>query len=137
MSAEAYFDMDQEEPISLGLDPVEIDAFLDRVENEAVTAEVAVMAQIEWVDSDGSPVLQFGMAPGTRSGFVGHIGATSSALSRGDSARAGTVAYDYMGNERVVPKSAEIDLAAVRRAVHRFVVERGARDDGVAWQELE
>ncbi len=47
------------------------------------------------------------------------------------------VDYDYMGSETPLDASAEIEFAHVRRAVHRFVADAGARDEAIHWRTLK
>jgi hypothetical protein len=135
VSVQAWFEVGQHDPIPLE-EASQVDSLLDRMAAEAAEADVPVAAMIEWPEPDNRAVLQFGVRPHGRTGFVGFITKDGSVVSDNGADAGDMVAYDYMGSETPVDARAEIALADVRRTVRHFVVGRGARDDAITWREL-
>jgi hypothetical protein len=135
VAMKAWYDPDDDEPLVINT-AIDADALIDRVLAECADHFVPPLIQLSRRDADGWAVLEVGLS-GER-GLVAHTDNTGAVISHGSDRDDGkTIAYDYMGNVRELPQSAEISLASVRRAVHVFVDTNGARPTGIQWRAVE
>ncbi|WP_103349685.1 Imm1 family immunity protein [Amycolatopsis sp. CA-128772] len=131
---EAWYDPGQAEPLSLR-EPSAVDELLDRMVAESTEAELGVIAEVARRGDDRWAILQIGVRS-SACGFVGYAGPDGSVISASGATSPVLVAYDYQNHEREIPSTAEVPLAAVRKALHEFVASDGARPAGVTWQNL-
>ncbi|EWM17779.1 hypothetical protein KUTG_08083 [Kutzneria sp. 744] len=113
MALEAWYDPDDDDPIRI-TSAADADALLDRMAADGAGFAVPPLAELSRHDDEWA-VAYVGVNVATGRGIMTHSDATGSAMTIGGDA-AGAVAYDYMGNVRELPGSAEIPLADLRRA---------------------
>jgi hypothetical protein len=125
VALEVWFDQAPDNDFGPG-DPATIVASVDELEAmiahvlaATATYEVPAMVQANLVDSAGYPVVEAGIGP--QRGFIGLMDRTGAYYSVGDVTLRGEVTYDYMGQVRGVPASAEIPLAEVRQWLVDFI----------------
>lgn len=133
MALEAWYDIDDDEPISIRT-AEDLDILLDRMASDGAGYAVPPLAELSRHDADGWAVAYVGVNVKIGRGILTHSDPTGSVMSFNGSSTADSVTYDYMGHVREVPGNTEIPLADLRKAVHEFVTTNGARPTCVEWQ---
>ncbi|WP_370964782.1 Imm1 family immunity protein [Amycolatopsis sp. cg9] len=133
MVVTAWFEPGQAEPLVLA-EQADVDALLDTMIREASGQDIPVIAEINRQDADGWAVLHVGVRP-AGGGFISHVSPAGSVISTSGSTSPELVSYDYMNNEREIPRHAEVPLEIVRQAARDFVRSNGDRPAGVTWAD--
>jgi hypothetical protein len=133
VAIEAWYDGEADEPITIRT-VEDLDALLDRMVAEALGFVVPPLAELSWQDADGWAVVYVGISAKNDLGVITHSDRDGSVISSNGGDGGDAVSYDYMGNLRDLPDSAEIPLVDVRQAMREFVAADGARPTSVAWQ---
>ncbi|SHF13031.1 Imm1 family immunity protein [Streptoalloteichus hindustanus] len=132
VALEAWYDADEGAVLIRTSD--DLDSLLDRMVRDA-DAPVPPMAELFYRGSDGWAIAQAGIRATAGRGFFAYADPDGSVMTC-DSGAAGSVEYDYMGNVREVPASAEAPIAEGRRAAHEFL-RTGSRPTCVEWQPVK
>lgn len=136
MAIEAWYDGEADEPIVIrGVG--DLDALLDRMAADGLGFAVPPLAELSRQSADGWAVLYVGIDAKHDRGVITHSDRDGSVISSNGGDQGEPVSYDYMGNLRGLPASAEIPLADVRQGVREFVIAGGARPTSVTWQVSE
>jgi hypothetical protein len=136
VALEAWYDIDDEEPITVRTVD-DVDTLFDRMVADAADFDVPPLSELSRHDADGWVVAYVGVNPKHDRGIVTHSDATGSVISFSGLGSAGSVTYDYMGSLRELPASAEIPLDEVRQAMREFVTTNGTRPISVSWRISE
>jgi hypothetical protein len=94
-------------------------AFLDHIEAASQPGPVWPVIEVSLADDPASPVIEAGLGP--EHGYMIYHASNDSGLSQGDPSRPGVVTYDYMGNQREIPASAEVAVAQIRDGLREFL----------------
>ncbi|MFV2008594.1 MULTISPECIES: Imm1 family immunity protein [unclassified Micromonospora] len=129
VALEVWFDQVPENDFGTGDPAIIVDDLtgLDNLIEHILTAttdrQIPSVVQANLLGADGLPIIEAGIGRGR--GFISYTDHNGGFYSIGDPSRSGDAVYDYMGNEHVVPASAEIPLSEVRQWLAEFIATGG------------
>lgn len=94
-------------------------AFLDQIVAASQPGPIWPVIEVSLADDPASPVIEAGLGP--EHGFMIYRASNDSGLSQGDPSQPGVAKYDYMGNPREIPASAEVPVAQIRDGLREFL----------------
>ncbi|WP_236793313.1 Imm1 family immunity protein [Amycolatopsis sp. GM8] len=94
-------------------------AFLDHIVAASQPGPVWPVIEVSLADNPASPVIEAGLGP--EHGYMIYHTSNDSGLSQGDPTRPGVATYDYMGNMREIPASAEVPVTQIRDGLREFL----------------
>lgn len=94
-------------------------AFLDEIVAASQPGPVWPVIEVSLADNPASPVIEAGLGP--EHGYMIYHASNGSGLSQGEPSRPGVATYDYMGNQREIPASAEVPVAQIRDGLREFL----------------
>lgn len=101
----------------------QLTAFLDEIVAASQPGPVWPVIEVSLADDPDSPVIEAGLGP--EHGYMIYHNSNDSSLSQGDPTRPGVATYDYMGNPREIPASAEVSAAQIRDGLREFLKDGG------------
>lgn len=130
---EVWYDPDATTP-TVVTTVAELDALIDRIVAEAAEDPIPAAAQVVVQGAaDGDLYLEVGL--GAQRGFVTAIG-PGGGMSRGETARTGTVTYDYAGHTAELPANAELPVNEVRQALREYLTTGGKLPQAIAFEPV-
>ncbi|WFE22638.1 Imm1 family immunity protein [Solwaraspora sp. WMMD937] len=129
VALEVWFDQVPENDFGPGDPAIIVDnlASLDKLIEHVLTVtagrQVPAVVQANILGASGLPIIEAGISHDR--GFISYTDRSGGFYSIGDTSRSGDAVYDYMGNEHVVPASAEIPLSEVRQWLAEFIATGG------------
>ncbi|WP_326550516.1 Imm1 family immunity protein [Micromonospora sp. NBC_01813] len=129
VALEVWFDQVPEndfgpgDPAIIVGDLTDLDKLIEHVLTATADRQIPSVVQANILGMPGLPVIEAGMSRDR--GFISYTDRSGGFYSAGDTSRSGDSIYDYMGNEHIVPASAEIPLSEVRQWLADFVTTGG------------
>ncbi|WJK41578.1 Imm1 family immunity protein [Solwaraspora sp. WMMA2056] len=129
VALEVWFDQVPENDFGTGDPAIIVDDLtgLDELIEHVLTVtegrRIPSVVQANISGQDGLPIVEAGISHNR--GFISYTDHNGGFYSVGDTSRSGDATYDYMGNEHVVPASAEIPLSEVRQWLADFIATGG------------
>ncbi|WJK33486.1 Imm1 family immunity protein [Solwaraspora sp. WMMA2065] len=129
VALEVWFDQVPKNDFGPG-DPViivdnlaDLDKLIEHVLTVTAGRQVPSVVQANILGASGLPVIEAGISHDR--GFISYTDRSGGFLSIGVTSGSSEATYDYMGNEHIVPDSAEIPLSKVRQWLADFIATGG------------
>jgi hypothetical protein len=97
----------------------DLERLIEHVLTVTAGRQIPSVVQANILGAAGLPIIEAGVSHDR--GFISYTDRSGGFYSIGNTSCGGDVTYDYMGNEHIVPASAEIPLSEVRQWLADFV----------------